>query len=54
MIRHDLVVSFKDMGYSGFAIYRLLKEKYNIQAELVKACSALYLYWGTTLMMSID
>ena len=41
-----LVVSFKDMGYSGFAIYRLLKEKYNIQAELGEKYVVLFIFTG--------
>ena len=50
-----LVVSFKDMGYSGFAIYRLLKEKYNIQAELGEKYVVLFIFTGEQLlMMSID
>lgn len=43
-----LVVSFKDMGLSGFYVYRLLKEKYNIQAELGEKYVVLFIFTGGT------
>lgn len=49
-----LVVSFKDMGYSGFAIYRLLKEKYNIQAELGEKYVVLFIFTGGTTLNDVN
>lgn len=49
-----LVVSFKDMGLSGFQVYQILKEKYNIQAELGEKYVVLFIFTGGTTFEDAD
>ncbi len=43
-----LIVSFKKLGISGFKAYKLLKEKYNIQAELGEKFVVLFILSAST------
>ena len=43
-----LIVSFKKLGISGFRAYKLLKEKYNIQAELGEKFVVLFVLTSST------
>jgi lysine decarboxylase len=43
-----LVVSFKDCGMTGFYAYHLLREKYNIQAEMGEKFVVLFIFTGGT------
>ena len=43
-----LLISFKRLGISGFKAYKLLKEKYNIQAELGEKFVVLFILTSST------